>query len=64
MTLLVHVLFAEIPLLLPIIMYKTSFNFLTPRRTLPWCHFSPIFQFHFKKGSSKKFPMSVAPMSR
>ena len=24
----------------------------------------PKFQFYFKKGSSKKFPMSIAPMSR
>ena len=28
------------------------------------CPLSPIFQFYFKKGSSKKFPMSVVPMSR
>ena len=29
-----------------------------------WWPLSPKFQFYFKKGSSKKFPMSVAPMSR
>ena len=28
------------------------------------CPLSLKFQFYFKKGSSKKFPMSVAPMSR
>ena len=27
------------------------------------CPLSPKFQFYFKKGSSKKIPMSVAPMS-
>ena len=39
-------------------------NPLTPRRTLVDWPLSPKFQFYFKKGSSKKFPMSVAPMSR
>ena len=28
------------------------------------CPLLPKFQFYFKKRSSKKFPMSVAPMSR
>ena len=28
------------------------------------CPLSPKFQFYFKKRSSEKFPMSVAPMSR
>ena len=28
------------------------------------CPLSSKFRFYFKKGSSKKFPMSVAPMSR
>ena len=39
-----------------------DFNPLTPRRTLvsPFTEISIL----FKKGSSKKFPMSVAPMSR
>ena len=29
-----------------------------------WWPLSPKFQFYFEKGSSKKIPMSVAPMSR
>ena len=29
-----------------------------------WCPLSLKFQFHFKKGSSKNFPMRVAPESR
>ena len=43
-----------------------TINPLTPRRTLValFTKVSPKFQFYFKKGSSKKFPMSVAPMSR
>ena len=28
------------------------------------CPLSPKFQFYFKKGSSQKFPTSVAPMSQ
>ena len=28
------------------------------------CPLSPKFQFYFKKGSSKKIPMSVAPMAK
>ena len=30
----------------------------------PYGPLSPKFQFYFKKGLSKKIPMSVAPMSR
>ena len=40
------------------------FNPLTPRRTQVRVPLSPKFQLYFKKGTSKKIPMSVAPMSR
>ena len=44
-------------------LYVSLINPLTPRRTL-LSPFTEIFQLYFKKGSSKKFPMSVAPKSR
>ena len=44
------------------LMSLTKLNPLTPRRTQVF-PFTEFF-FYFKKGSSKKFPMSVAPMSR
>ena len=48
---------------IPTVWRKICVNPLTPRRTLvaPFTNISILF---FKKGSSKKFPMSVAPMSR
>ena len=41
----------------------SCFNPLTPRRTQV-SSFHRKFQLYLKKGSFKKFPMSVAPMSR
>ena len=50
---------------------KKSCGYISPSFTLTRfshsCHLEdnhPKFQFQFKKGSSKKFPMSNAPMSR
>ena len=48
----------------PSLSFKVNLGLTLQRPGGHRCPISPKFQFYFKKGSSKKFPISAVPMSR